>query len=57
MIQVDGDDGPHEESTVLEYFELEELVQPGLEVLMEPRDNLPEGAIVQRDVVEQFRQD
>ncbi|THU76897.1 hypothetical protein K435DRAFT_703731, partial [Dendrothele bispora CBS 962.96] len=24
---------------------------------MEPRDNLPEGAIVQRDVVEQFRQD
>ncbi|THU93037.1 hypothetical protein K435DRAFT_861878 [Dendrothele bispora CBS 962.96] len=57
MIQVEGIDGTHEESTVLEYFELEELAQPGLEVLMEPRGDLPEGAIVQRDVVEQFRQD
>ncbi|THU78260.1 hypothetical protein K435DRAFT_700431 [Dendrothele bispora CBS 962.96] len=57
MIQVEGIDGTHEESTVLEYFELEELAQPGLEVLMESRDDLPEGAIVQRDVVEQFRQD
>ncbi|THU76978.1 hypothetical protein K435DRAFT_878462, partial [Dendrothele bispora CBS 962.96] len=50
MIQVEGIDGTHEESTILEYFELEELAQPGLEVLMEPRDDLPEGAIVQRDV-------
>jgi hypothetical protein len=39
------------------YFSLEELEDPGFEVLLEEKEGLEAGAVVHRDIVEQFRKD